>query len=160
MSETIAPTIIVSLGLGLATTTFGVFVEKHYVSKWSVLFNCMGIGSLALSLKPSQTLEFVLLFAYAIIGAILVASKKKGKIVNGVKHLFGSKMYGAIALAYAFHDLDGSYVSTLILKWLESVGFPNFFASYIVFFSWIVILTCVLIASVIVMLRSHQKTSG
>jgi hypothetical protein len=153
MSETsIAPVPYIAVGLGFATVIFGVFVEKHFVSKWSILFNCLSIGSLALALKPSQILEFVLLVIYAIAGAILIASKARGKAVTVLKHLFGSKIYGSIALAYAFNDLEGSKVSKQLLSLL---GGSDFFESHIVLFSWIIIVIGVLVASGIVLLYQH-----
>jgi quinol-cytochrome oxidoreductase complex cytochrome b subunit len=109
----------------------------------------------AFAVKPSQILEFVLLIAYAIAGGLLIASKAKGDAVNVLKHLFGSKMYGSIALAYAFYDLEGSYISKQILGLL---GGSDFFENHIVLFSWIIIVICVFIASGIVMLRAYLKS--
>lgn len=156
MSETIAPTAYVALTLAFMDTGFGVFVEKHFVSRWSILFNCAGVASLALSLHPSQVLEFVAFIAYAIAGASLVASRKKGKAITAIKQLFGSKIYGSLALAYAFYAIDDSYVSTQLLSLLESAGFPKWFDSYIAIFSWMVITTFVIIASIIVYFKTKK----
>jgi hypothetical protein len=155
MSEPIAQAVYVSLGLALLTAGFGVFVERHFVSRWTIFFNCFGVASLALALNTSQTLEFILLIIYAIIGGVLVFSKKKFKGKNYVKHLFGSKIYGSIALAYAFNDLDGSSIAKQYLIFLESSGFPKIFDNYLLAFSWMVIVTSVLVASGIVLVWLH-----
>lgn len=158
MSEPIASTAIVAVGLGLFTSGFGVFVEKHYVSKWTIIFNCVGIASLALSLNTSQILEFILLFFYAFAGFAFILSKRNINGKNYVKHFFGSKLYGSVALAYAFNDLNGSYVSRQILSFLESFGFPPLFDNNLIIFSWILIITLVLVASLIVIAYSNLRT--
>lgn len=157
MSATIVPTVYVALGLGLATTAFGIFVEKHFVCKWSILFNCIGMAAMALTLKTSEVLAFILLILYAVAGAVIVFSKWKGTVANIVKQLFGSKMYGSISLAFVANSLDGSYISKQVLYFLESQGFTKLFDSYIVFFSWILIAILVYLISGFVLLFGHQK---
>ena len=157
MSEPIAEAVYVSLGLALVTTGFGVFIERHFVSKWTIFFNLVGVASLALALTRSQIPEFILLLTYAIMGGVLILSKKKFKGKNLVKHLFGSKIYGSIALAYAFNSIDGSNLAKQYLNFLESSGFPRIFGNNVLAFSWMVIVTSVLVASgaVIIWLHFH-----
>jgi hypothetical protein len=157
MSETLAPTVYVSIGLALATTLFGIFVEKYYVSKWTIVFNGLGIASLALALDTSQILDACLLFSYVIVGIVLVLfiSKKTFNGKNLIKHLFGSKIYGSIALAYAFNDLNGSFFTKQYLTLLENNGFPKIFDNYLLAFSWMSIITLILLASGIVIVWSH-----
>ncbi len=157
MSESIASTAIVAIGLGLFTAGFGVFVEKHYVSRWTIISNSVGISSLALSLNTSQITEFVFLFLYAIAGFALIISGYTFNGVKIVKHFFGSKLYGSIVLVYAFDNLDGSYFSRQILYFIESLGFPNLFDNYLLFFSWLLIIALILVASLFVIVYSHLR---
>jgi hypothetical protein len=157
MSETIAPTVFVSIGLALATTLFGIFIEKYYVSKWTILFNILGIASLALALKTYQILDACLLFVYVIGGVLLVLfiSKKTFKGKNIIPHFFGSKMYGSIALVYAFNDLNGSSFTNQYLLFLESNGFPKIMDNYLLAFSWMSTISLILLASGIVLIWSY-----
>jgi hypothetical protein len=146
MSEPIAQTVYVSLGLALVTTGFGVFVERHFVSFWTIVFNGAGIASLALALNTSQIFEFVLLLAYAIAGFAFILWKRKFKRKNLLKHLFGSKIYGSIAVAYACNSIDNSNLARGYLNFLERSGFPKIFDNNVLAFSWMVIITSVLVA--------------
>lgn len=157
MSETIGQTLYVSLGLALTTTAFGVFVERHFVSRWTILFNAIGIASLALSLTWSQIAEFVLLLVYAIGGVAFIVWKRKFKGKNLLKHFFGSKIYGSIAVAYACNAIDGSNLAKQFLVFLESNGFPNTFDNNVLAFSWLLILASVLITSATVVIYLHFR---
>lgn len=153
MTQGIVPESLVAVGLALFTLGYGFAVEKHFISRWSILFYCVGIFSLALSLDSSAILTIVALSTYAIVGIGLIASGKKGKW-NIVKHLFGAKVYGSIALVYALYDTDHLYLTSKFLNFLESFGFPKSFECHIIVFAWLLLMPLVIVIAVIIYAKS------
>lgn len=167
MSETIVPTVYGTLGMALFTIAFGIFVEKYYVGRWSIIFNCINVVFLVVSLNLSQILEMILLIIYAIMGGLLVFYKghkrkegrRQGDAIQVVAHLFGSKAFGSLSLAIALDGIIQPIFSTQLLTYFKAQSLAFQIFDYIpVVFSWLFLSVIVFFMAGIVLLYSYFRS--
>lgn len=147
------PSPIIAILFALATITYGIFVEKHYVSRASIWLNCINVVFLTLTLDFSRFIMIILLIAYAVMGWYLIRLKGHGK----VKQLFGSKPYGSLSLALALDEFNNSIWFRYLVTCLEQIS-PSFqfLEGNIVLFSWAIILVVVVIIQIIVLKKKFS----
>jgi hypothetical protein len=148
----IIPSPIIAILFALATIIHGIFVEKHYVSRSSIWFNCANVLILILTLDFSRVMAIVFLVIYAVLGWYLIRLKGHGE----VKQLFGSKPYGSLSLALALDELNGSIWFRYILTYLEQLSHTQFefIENNIILFSWAIILIVVVIIQLVVIKKN------
>lgn len=143
----IIPLTIGAVLLALITIAFGIFFEKYYVGRNSMIFNSLNVLILAMTINiPASTL--ILLIIYAAMG--WASTRVTG--YSAAKQLFGSKVYGSLSLALALDETDGSAWAKNLLEFLASkVSVFQFFGDKIVVFACLIIGLLVMLGQVIVM---------
>lgn len=136
----------------LVTIAFGIFFEKYYVGRNSMIFNSIDVLVLGMTIELSQT-ALAALVVYAIIGWVL--TRVKG--YQWVKQAFGSKAYGALSLSLALNNVNQLWWASNLLNWLISGQSSfEFFADKLVVFAWLVLLIPVTILQLIVLRKNLQ----
>ncbi len=88
LSENFLTPIYATIGMAIVTIIIGIFIEKHFVSKYSIGLNCVNVVFLAVVLPKTEILTLFLLIVYAFLGGTLIFIKWRRQSMTKSKEKF------------------------------------------------------------------------
>lgn len=86
--------------IAFVTIGIGIFIEKWYVSRSSIVANVLTWLVILFTIDINEIINFIMIL-WLLIGLVLVWTKGNGE----VKQLFGSKVFGSLALILGLNQL-------------------------------------------------------
>ncbi len=123
------PLVIGELIVSLFAIWWGAYVETRYASKWTITFNVVAMIVILMTLDLEYWLYFAVV-VYVIVAILIVWRVKYNPWKRRIRHLFGNKGYGSLALALGLSEADLIGATDILLAWIIT-GFVVYLAWFI-----------------------------